>query len=263
MKLFVSDLDGSLLNDDKIVPSMFNEMINQVFNNNDYFAIATGRSYNNVAELFAPYKDKISVICENGSQLVINDKIVYSATLTKDEVKEAIEIFKNRNKGIAVLCGLKDLYRINSNNYSTSDNEELLYYYKEYKTVNNIDEIDDEIMKITICISDGVEENLYHDYDNLNPNIGISLSAFVWLDLFKNGENKGNLISLLQKHLNVKQDNTYCFGDYLNDLTMINTTKHTFAMENAHAEIKRIFTNQIGSNNDASVCKKIIELTNK
>lgn len=49
----------------------------------------------------------------------------------------------------------------------------------------------------------------------------------------------------------------WAFGDYLNDVDMLNNSYYSFAMSNAHESIKKVANFMTGSNNDNSVMKEI------
>ncbi len=49
---------------------------------------------------------------------------------------------------------------------------------------------------------------------------------------------KGAAIRFLQQHLGFKFEETMSFGDYFNDVEMLKESYHSYAMDNAHPEIK-------------------------
>ena len=49
--------------------------------------------------------------------------------------------------------------------------------------------------------------------------------------------NKGTAVRLLQRSLGISRDQTVAFGDYLNDLEMLDAAGWSFAMANAHPEV--------------------------
>jgi hydroxymethylpyrimidine pyrophosphatase-like HAD family hydrolase len=44
---------------------------------------------------------------------------------------------------------------------------------------------------------------------------------------------------MIQKRFGIKTDETMAFGDYLNDLEMLQQAGYSFAMANAHPDIRR------------------------
>ena len=50
------------------------------------------------------------------------------------------------------------------------------------------------------------------------------------------------------------------FGDYLNDIEMLEHAYYSFAMENAHPMVKKTANFSTGTNNEFSVTKEISRL---
>ena len=61
---------------------------------------------------------------------------------------------------------------------------------------------------------------------------------------------KGNAIKLLQEVIKVTSDETVAFGDNFNDIEMLSDAKYSYAMENAHEEVKKVAN---------YTCKNVIE----
>jgi len=70
------------------------------------------------------------------------------------------------------------------------------------------------------------------------PNIAVSSSHIQNVEINQCYANKGEALMALADHLGVPRENTYSFGDGLNDLTMIKAAGVGIAMENACAEVK-------------------------
>ena len=72
--------------------------------------------------------------------------------------------------------------------------------------------------------------------------------------------NNGRGIHILQNKLGVSYDETMAFGDYLNDIEMLENAYYSYAMENAHPLAKRAANVSTGSNNDFCVTKEIMKM---
>ena len=69
MKLVVSDLDGTLLNDDSEVSNETIQAIKRLKENGIEFAIATGRSFNSANKIRKKIGLEIYFICNNGANI--------------------------------------------------------------------------------------------------------------------------------------------------------------------------------------------------
>ena len=47
-------------------------------------------------------------------------------------------------------------------------------------------------------------------------------------------------IRMTQQNLNISYDETMVFGDYLNDYSMMEEAKYSYAMKNAHPQLKEV-----------------------
>ena len=92
IKLIVSDIDGTLVPDgtDQIDPEMFT-LIKRMKEYGIKFAGASGRQYVSMRKLFAPVRDDIYYITDNGSILRDKNK-VYSMNVIERDVLFELQI---------------------------------------------------------------------------------------------------------------------------------------------------------------------------
>jgi len=62
----------------------------------------------------------------------------------------------------------------------------------------------------------------------------VTVSGEHWIDVTSKTANKGAAITHLQDALGITPAQTMVFGDFLNDLEMMDTADYSFAMDNAH-----------------------------
>ncbi|MCQ8211382.1 Cof-type HAD-IIB family hydrolase [Cetobacterium somerae] len=254
IKLVVTDMDGTFLNDKKEFSEEFWEIHSKMEEKNIKFVVASGRQYQNLRKNFEKIMDKIVFIAENGSYVVEKEKEIYSRILSEDIIKKYVEIGRKIPTTNIVLCGKKSAY-IESNNKEFIN--EVEKYYEEKKIVTDLLEVkDDEIIKVTYCDLSGTEKNVY-PYIKNEKDTQIVVSGEIWLDISHLESNKGIALEALQKKLNIKYEETMIFGDYLNDYEMLKKGKYSFAMENAHEEVKRISNFIAKSNNENGVIEEL------
>jgi hydroxymethylpyrimidine pyrophosphatase-like HAD family hydrolase len=78
-----------------------------------------------------------------------------------------------------------------------------------------------------------------------------------WVDVMNSTANKGAALRGLQRALGITPAQTMVFGDYLNDLEMLDAADWSFAMANAHPEVVRRARHLAPSNNDNGVLRTI------
>lgn len=90
IKLIATDMDGTLLDDNKQLPENFDNIVKRLFNKNIRFVISSGRSYCTLKKQFSEYLDDMTFICDNGAYVVDKGKLLSVSVLPKDTVKEAV-----------------------------------------------------------------------------------------------------------------------------------------------------------------------------
>ena len=257
IKLIASDMDGTLLNDKNEIHEEFYKVFQELKKQNIIFAAASGRQYYNLAKRFEKIKDDMMFIAENGTFVVYKGEELLLNALDKETAIELIKIGRDIKESYVVLCGKKSAYIESKDERLIKEVEK---YYEEYKIVNDLTKVEDDILKVTICDFIGSEENSYTYYNDYKEKLQVSVSGQIWLDITDKGVNKGLAINKLQELLNIKHEETMVFGDYLNDLEMMESAYHSYAMENAEEEVKKNARFIAETNDDDGVIKAIKEV---
>ncbi len=92
IKLVISDLDGTLLTSQKLLPEGTFDTIEKLHEKGITFVVATGRQLDNTLRLFEPVKDFIYVIAENGGLVWKNGDIVYTDPTPWSDVHKSLKI---------------------------------------------------------------------------------------------------------------------------------------------------------------------------
>ena len=254
IKLIVSDMDGTLLDDNKKLHDDFWEVFDELKRRGIYFVPASGRQYFNIYEYFKRIKEGLVILAENGSFIVEDGKEIYSKCLDRERVVEIVESIRKIPSANPIFCGKKKGYIENSFPELIKEVEK---YYERYEIVDDITKVDDEALKITICDLTGAEENSYPHVKKYNKDFKVAVSGFVWIDITNKDADKGEGLKVLQEKLGISKDETMVFGDYLNDYELMQQGKYSFAMENAHPELKKIAKYCGGDNNNGGVINTI------
>ena len=254
IKFIATDMDGTLLNSNNEIHADFYPMFQSLKEKDIIFAAASGRQYYNLLERFKDIKDDMMFIAENGTFVVYKGKELIVNSLEKNIAKELIEIGRTIPNSYVILCGKNSAY-------IESHDERLIKqtakYYERYKIVENLTSIDDDILKVTICDFNGSENNSNSYFDEYRDKVQITVSGEIWLDIVAKGINKGVAINEIQNLLNIDYKETMVFGDYLNDLEMMSSAYHSYAMANAHYTLKKAARFIAKSNDENGVIQAI------
>lgn len=254
IKLVVSDMDGTLLNSRKEMPSDTFEVIEKLYEANVLFAAASGRQYFNLVKNFEPVKDKMLFISENGAYTMLHDEVLDIELIDKAKVKELLKIAESIDEVYPVLCGKKGAY-INSDEPRVI--EQVLPYYSIYHVVEDLNMVEDDIFKIAFLDFKGSEKNVYPYYQKYENELQICVSAKEWMDIMVKGVNKGSALREVLKRLNLERSEVMVFGDFMNDYEMMQEADYSYAMANAHPKLKAVCNYECESNEEAGVIKTI------
>ena len=254
IKFIATDMDGTLLNSNNEIHADFYPMFQSLKEKDIIFAAASGRQYYNLLERFKDLKDDMMFIAENGTFVVYKGKELIVNSLEKNIAKELIEIGRTIPNSYVIWCGKNSAY-------IESHDERLIKqtakYYERYKIVEDLTSIDDDILKVTICDFNGSENNSNNYFDEYRDKVQITVSGEIWLDIVAKGINKGVAINEIQNLLNIDYKETMVFGDYLNDLEMMSSAYHSYAMANAHDTLKKAARFIAKSNDENGVIQAI------
>lgn len=257
IKLIATDLDGTMLDDSKRLPENFDDVLQNLNNRRIRFAVSSGRSFCTLRKQFDSYLDDLIFICDNGAYVYDKGEVVSMSVLPSDAVHSIIRFCLELGLTV-LLCGKNGTWH---NATKPSQLEEITQYYINQQHLDDLDSFDDEIFKVAIMEESGIENSAY---PKLRARYGeyfnVQLSGERWVDIMDRGITKGYALNKMQNRLGVDYGETMSFGDYLNDIEMLENSYYSFSMENSHSLVKKAANFSTGSNNDNSVMKEIIKL---
>ena len=240
IRLIACDMDGTLLDDDHAIHDDFWPLISQLQERGIVFCPASGRQYYNLLERFEPIADRLIFIAENGSYVVRGGAELSSECLARDAAHELIGVARElaaagSNCGV-VLCGKRSAY------IERSDPDFLAQvdrYYHRLARVDDLLAVDDSLLKIAIYDFESSERRIYPAFARFRSTHQVVVSSANWLDVMAPQANKGAGLRHIQQALGISREQTMVFGDFLNDLEMMDEASYSFAMANAHPRLKQ------------------------
>lgn len=257
IKLIVSDMDGTLLDSSKNINPEFWDVYKKIKEKGIVFCVASGRQYYNLVANFEDMKKDLFFIAENGGFVAKGEEEIYSKALSKEIVTKLLDKTKEI-KNVSVILGAK-----NAAYYIEDGNEkfitEISKYYKNIITVNDWNEVEEDILKVAVYDFDCAETNSYPQYKALEEQVKIIVSSEHWLDVMHKDVNKGAAVAELQKQLNIGKNETLIFGDYMNDYEMMSCAEYSYAMANGHPKLIEAANFTAPSNDENGVVRIIKE----
>lgn len=230
-------MDGTLLNSKGEVSPKFFPLMKELRNFNIRFAVASGRQYYSLINTMQEVKDDLMFIAENGAIAMRKGERVHIQPMESSVALELVERLKKVGGKYIIVCGEKAAY-IEQTDPQFMD--PFLRHYDNYEVVEDLLKLpDDEILKVTVCDLSGAEENTLPHVEYLKEGLQVKLSGEIWIDFTHKLAQKGNALLKIQEKYQITPEETMAFGDYLNDLELFDHASFSFAMENAHDEVKQ------------------------
>ena len=255
--LYVTDLDGTLMRNDKSISEHSLGIINNLIAAGANFTVATARSVSSVKDIVEPLDISIPLVVRNGTALAAPHslEVIEKAIFKDEEVIRLKEILNELPK-----CGFTSIWRGNEMEkvfYKCTHSVGIEKYLEEHdgekglRIVDDIDELFNGDVGYITMIDD--KENLEPVYDRVKGASGWetvfqqdSYDSEYWLELCPENSTKAKAIVRLKEKLGL--DKIVVFGDSVNDIPMFKIADEAYAVENALPELKEYATKIIASN---------------
>lgn len=245
-KFIFLDIDGTLVDDQKVIPPTAKDAIRQAKEKGHKLIVATGRANKGVIpeirELgFDGY------IFSAGAVVEFENQTIHKQTMDPNLVSELIKAMEENDIG----------YILEGYQYSYYDQRFLDYLLKK-RTIEELDSTgsrfqpkdsyrhgETDIFKIAFFAQDMAHSKAFEETMQDCKEIFIFTHQQVPGDLI-NGEitnanvTKASGIKRLMKHAKKPMANTISFGDSLNDLEMLKLTETGICMDNGVEELKEV-----------------------
>ena len=235
VKLVVVDMDGTLLNDKKEIHTSFWETAELLKQKNIRLAVASGRQYYTLLHQFDRLKDDMLFMSDNGAFVADKTGPISITSFEKEEVKKIVARGEEVQNAWLVCSGAKAGYvQYNGRAFL----EKVHTYYERLEQVDDFNEVEDVIMKMTFCDFGDAHTNSHSYFEEFSHDFNVAVAGAYWLDITPKSANKGIAVAAMQKALQIDPEETMIFGDYYNDLPMMPMAKYSFAMKNAQPAVK-------------------------
>lgn len=258
IRLIATDIDGTLLTSDHRLSERFYPIYNALRERGILFAFASGRQFHNLHSCFAPVNEDALFVAESGNYVYHAGKELLVRRMEAERVRELVRSIHGIPEAFVVLCGKDGAYVSSEEPRFVT---ELTKFYTKYETVSDLAAVaGNDILKVTICDLLGSETNSFPALSHWNTQMKVKVSARTCLDISHIEGHKGSAIHLIQQLNGISPEQTMVFGDYLNDLEMLQQAHFSYAMENAHPEVKATARFHTSSNNEDGVIRVLEEV---
>lgn len=260
-KLYVSDLDGTLLRSDQVTSDYTNQVINTLVDKGMLFSYATARSLITAKKVTMGIQAKIPLIVYNGAFVIDNvTEEILTANYFDDTVFTLLDDLFNNNiypivysyiKGSEKFSFVPELCTKGMNKFIESRNGDV-----RTNAVSSLAELKLGNVFYITCIDDSEKlKPLYNKYKDTYHCVFQTdiYTKDKWLEIMPIEASKSNAIKQLQTMLGCEK--LIAFGDGINDIDMFQIADESYAVANAHEELKKHATAVISSNDEDGVAK--------
>lgn len=240
IRLVVTDMDGTLLDGDGNIPESLWPLLTDLGDRGIAFCPASGRQYATLAAQFDAVDDGGMVyVAENGAYVVRGGAELSSDPLEPAVVEWIVKSMRQlvQEDGVdagVVVCGKRSAYVERSDEAFMT---QVRKYYAAHEIVDDATAVEDEFVKVALFDFGSAQETTAPLLAPLADTHQVVVSSHHWIDVMNPAANKGAAVRRLQDALGITPAQTMVFGDYRNDLEMLDTADWSYAMANAHPDV--------------------------
>ena len=257
--IIMSDLDGTLLTDDKKILPEDMEAVNRFRDGGGIFTLATGRGYSMAQPVAERRGLDVPAVIFNGSAVYdfSQNKFLWHSALNENAKKITKELIKAfPDIAIEVLCEEK-VYVPSMNQIERNH----LALEKVQPIICDVDDInEDSWLKILIAYPPEVIQNVI-DYVNARPDYLKSAhwvrSEIHYYEMLPEGVNKGSGFKQLLRIMGREDAFTVGIGDFNNDIELIQQAKLGVAVGSAQPEVKNAADLVVCDNNSGAIAEVV------
>lgn len=265
IKLILSDIDGTILDDENVIDSGLKRAVSKLKKQDVPFVLASARSPKGMLPIAKELELLDNPIaCYNGA-LVIKDlkqadySTILSHELNIDEVKKIVNIVHQNFVDVSINIYSGDEWYV----------EKYDKWVKDEASITKLEPIETDIERLVrqhqrpihkiLLISDTeeIEQVLNHLHNGDLKNSSFYLSKPNYLEITNNNVSKEKALRELAKIYQISLNQTMTLGDNYNDVPMLKIAGLGVAMKNAPIEIQKCANVVTETNNNNGVSKAI------
>lgn len=266
--LYVTDLDGTLLNRQDSINPFSIQTINDLVDRGMIFTYATARSLVSASKVTVGLSTNIPIIAYNGAFIIhpATGDILSKEDFNEEERAKVREVLIQYNISPMVYSFINGIEKVSW--IPEKENEGVKRYLsirqgdKRFRAVHDIESLYEGEMFYFTCIGEKDELLPVYDIFSKDDRYRCTMQQELyrpeyWCEIMPAKASKKNAIQKLKELWNC--DKVISFGDAINDIPMFEISDECYAVENAVDELKAHATGIIESNDNDGVAKWLLE----
>ncbi len=253
IKLVITDVDGTLLQEgtSNLNPEYFT-VIRELQKKGIRFVAASGRGYDSLANAFAPIKDEITLMAENGGYIVKHGEDLYTGAFNEEQMQAAFAYMRSANEVFHFASTTKGAIADMRNDEFVSYMEK--GYGIKLRYTQDVTNMELPVLKAAVyCNRDAQHEAEKAKEILADQHLNIMATGDHWVDMVPGDVSKGHGLNILQQLWGITPEETMAFGDNDNDIPMLQEAGRSYAVADARETVKKAADQVIGSWKDDAV----------
>lgn len=266
--LYVTDLDGTLLNKKERINKKSIDIINELVEKGMMFTYATARSLVSASVVTAGLTTRIPVIAYNGAFIFqpATGAILSQERFSREEMNCVSGFLSEHNISVLVYSYIQGIEKVSW--ISGQENEGIRRYLdlrkgdRRLRPVANQEELYQGDIFYFTCVGEKDELQPVYDIFSKDARYRCTIQQELYrpeylCEIMPAGATKAHAIEKLKKIWSC--DRVISFGDAVNDIPMFEISDESYAVENAVEELKAVASGIIESNENDGVANWLKE----
>lgn len=240
VKLWISDIDGTIMNYDRTYTPLMKKTIDDVQKSNTKFVLATGRMFDGAQFAADMFNLDTPVVCYQGAVVRTKDEILWRMPVDNNLTREIIEYLRKRK--IHTHIYNDDVL------YVEDDDKKIMHDYcygrgTKYTVLDSFDDLKLGLVAKILCVIQDeklmaeIKTDLTKKYQG---QLKIVQSSPIYLEINDVGASKGEALNFLKEYWNLSTDEVLASGDQDNDIEMLKNAGIKVCVGSNSAQLAKI-----------------------
>lgn len=246
MHLFFTDLDGTLLTEEKFITPKTMEAIDAYISAGNKFIISSGRPFNNIREVaertgLDRYKDLL-LICYNGSVIYDcgQEKYLADLRISKEDTLHIIDTAEEMGLHCQTYSSTKVICRRHTPEADYYISQTQMDFIYNEDILSCLEEAPHKALAISLESKKRLEALRERLVPWMEGKLTTVYSAPQYLEFVDYRSGKGSAVKYVCDLYHVPASEAYAAGDANNDVSMLSAVGNSIAMINGSTEVKSI-----------------------
>ncbi len=254
IKLVATDLDGTLLKNDKSICQHDLDMLAELGEKQIVRVAATGRNLKKVKEVIPEHVPFDYIAFSSGAGIYDwkNKQLISRQNMSKETANSIVTFLIDCGLGFYLSREVPGNYKFWYYRGEKSCEEFERFFDFNNSTTEPLPEklqVNEDVCQFLVIFpnpSDDyhqLKEELEEKFDKIKVIRSSSplLTDFIWMEIFHEGVSKGNAIKFLCDHIDIHPRQTFGIGNDYNDLDLLEFTTYSYLVSNGPEDMKSNF----------------------